>query len=409
MKVVGVNRVLSIIVLGCYFISSLTGCWNRREIETLGFILAAGLDQAVLKDQVQLTVQIAKPAAIIETKNPANERSFWVVGSSGRTVLEATQKLVSQSPRTPFWNHNRFIIFGEKLARQGISEYLDFLEREGAIRHRSYIILVKAGQAKDLLQAEFELEKLPMKGLQGILLATHKGLSNIVLITLNDFTQMMATEGMEPVATAAELTSRPPKLGIQGRLKREEIAVSARLSGAAAFKDDKLVGWLNDSETRGLQWISGKISSSVIVIKHPRKESKLIGLKILRASKQITPEILNGRPVIKVKIIAEADVGDVEEFANFLTEPKLWTSLERRMATVIQNEARAALKVAQTQFHSDIFGFGAAIYRNFPRDWRRFEHNWAQEFSRLDVSIKVKAKIRRTGQIFRNRKIIKGE
>jgi len=376
------------------------GCWNRREIESIGFVLAAGIDEAPEQGKIQVTIQIAKPFAIgggEAVRGAADEKPFWTVSSTGYTVFEAVRNLLSQSPRRPFWAHNRFILIGEGLARKGIRDALDLFCRDGESRLRVWMVVVKGAKASDLLQAEFELERMPSEGGMGLLQVARQGLSTIGEGMLNDFLQRLEGEGIDPIATRAEIVPRPQEFDIRGELKRETIGGSARLTGAAVFKDDRLVGWLNKPETRGFNWVMGKVRSGIIVIENPREEGKFIGLEILGARGGFKPEVRNGKVTVAVKIEADANVGDVQGFIDLLRMPEAWSSMERRMATVIENEVLAAVAKAQ-ELGSDIFGFGAELNRRYPKKWAdEFRDRWDEEFRKIDVKVEVKAKLRRTG------------
>ncbi|MGE5587013.1 MAG: Ger(x)C family spore germination protein [Clostridia bacterium] len=385
-----------------------TGCWSRKEIETVGFVLAGGVDEAQEEGKIQLTVQIAKPFATGAGEGASGtteEKPFWVVSSTGFTVFEAARNLFSQSPRRPTWVHNRFIVIGEEFARKGIRDVLDWFERNGESRRRVWMVAVKGARASDLLQAEFELERMPAEGAMGLLQSARTELSTVGEDMLNDFLQKLEGEGIDPIATRAEIVPRPQELDIRGELKRETIGGSLRLTGAAVFKNDQLVGWLNKPETRGFNWVTGKVQRGIIVIEKPGEEGKFIGLEILRARGGLKPEVRNGKVSVTVKIEAEANVGDVQGFIDPLRSPELWDSMERRMATVIENEVLAAVAKAQ-ELGSDIFGFGAELNRRYPRKWAdEFRDRWDDEFREIDVEVEVKAKLRRTGMMLRSARI----
>ena len=67
MEPVGIRAKIGLIAL--IMVVMLTGCWSRRELETLGFITAVGLDHAREEGKIQLTVQMAKPFAITGSVN----------------------------------------------------------------------------------------------------------------------------------------------------------------------------------------------------------------------------------------------------------------------------------------------------------------------------------------------------
>ncbi|MCK9222950.1 MAG: Ger(x)C family spore germination protein [Limnochordia bacterium] len=374
----------------------LTSCWNRREIETLGFVLAVGVDKAAEEGKIMLSVQIAKPFALAGPSVVA-ERPFWLVSSTGYTVFEAIRNFLSQSPRRPFWAHNRFILIGEELAREGIMEIIDLFARDGESRRTVQVVIVKGAKAVDLLQAEFELERLPSEGAQGILLGSLAGLGTTVGTELNDLLQMLELPGMEPVALRAEIVDRPPDVDLRGQSKRDVISTSARLSGAAVFKKDKLVGWLGPKQTRGLLWIKGEIKGTVLVVEYPNEQDRLITVEVIRASSKVTPKIIDGKPQIKIEINVEGNLGETQVFFDPITQLEKWASIERRVAEAIRGEVQSVLDAAQKEYKSDIFGFGTSFYRNYYKEWERMQADWDRLFQELAVEIDIRTGLRRSG------------
>lgn len=382
-----------------------TSCWNRREIESLGFVSAVGIDRSKEDDQIELTVHIVKPFAMGTVEQGSSlEKPFWVASAKGRTTFDAIRNFLDISPRRLFWAHNNLIVFGEELARKGVLDVIDVFYRDGEPRRRANILVVQGTTAREFLQAEFELERLPAEGIRGILLAARTGLSTIATPTLNDFLQMLEDEGVEPVALRAEIIPKRQTFDITGDLLRTEVKALGRLSGAAVFKDDKLVGWLDKYETRGLNWVKGQVKSGILVINQPGQEDKFIGLEILRAKGGVKPETTDDRIVFTVKVEAEANVGDVQGFINFMDPPEIWSVLEQRMADAIRNEIMAAVAKAK-QLGSDVFGFGAELGRKNPKQWAKLKDRWDEEFRRIDVKVEVKAKLRRFGLASRRVKV----
>lgn len=379
----------------------LGGCWNRREVETLAFVMAAGIDKAAEPDKMQLTVQIARPTALVSASGAGggsgSERAFWLVSSTGYTPFDATRSFAAQSSRRLFWAHNRWMVIGEEAAREGIQDLLDFFVRDGETRRTVRLAVFKGGKASDFLQTELEMERLSSEAYIGIVQNSRIGLSTAVDIDIHHFLLSLAGEGIEPVAIRAEIIDRPPDVDIRGQMERSVISSAPRITGAAVFKGPKLVGWLDKPETRGYNWVVGEAKSSIIVIKRPEDENKYIGIELIRAGSNITAEMVGGRPTITIAIEAEGVVGDIEDMLLVTDSVAAVTSMERRMATVIANEVYSALEKAR-ELGSDIFGFGQAFYRQHPKEWRHLKENWNdQGFQELEVKVEVKSSIRRSG------------
>ncbi|MBE3519385.1 MAG: Ger(x)C family spore germination protein [Firmicutes bacterium] len=276
-----------IIFITAFSASTLTGCWNRRELDTLGFVTALGVDRTG-ESKIEITVHVAKPFAIARAteSSVSPEKAFWVVSSTGSTAFEAIRNLLLQSPRRPFYAHNRFIVIGEECARAGVGDILDLFARDGEARRLARVEVVKGSTARQFLeQVEFELERLPSEGGQGISRYVQEGVSaEPVDCTLNSFLRCLEAEGVEPVAVRVEAVPKMPAApGSVGDLLRDQVKISSKHGGAAVFKGDKLVGWLDERETRGVNWVTGKVRSGILVIDQPNEKGKLVSLEILRA------------------------------------------------------------------------------------------------------------------------------
>ena len=58
-----------------------------------------------------------------------------------------------------------------------------------------------------------------------------------------------------------------------------------------------------------------------------------------------------------------------------------------------------ALDKAQKTLKTDIFGFGEAIHRKYPKVWEKIKSDWNDKFLDLPVSITVEAETIQLGEI----------
>ncbi len=117
-----------------------TGCWSHREIESLGFVNAVGVDTALGKthwelpgeerdpgELIQVTAHVVKPSSIVSgERGPAPEKPFWVISATGYTIFEAVRNVSELSPRRLSWPHSRWVLFGEEFAKGGVARAVDF-------------------------------------------------------------------------------------------------------------------------------------------------------------------------------------------------------------------------------------------------------------------------------------------
>lgn len=379
------------------------GCWNRRELDTLAVVQGVGIDRAKEDGKISLTAQILKPA---EVKPPSggqgSSKGVWTLSTTGYTVFDAFRNATMQANRKLYLPFVEAIVIGEEMARSGVAPLIDFFARDHETRRLSLFLIAK-GEAKDILEAEHEQERIPAAAIEGLVRAS-SATSMAAEVDLHEFMKMLASKTTDPVASRIEIIAakeleKKAKESAQGEKGKEGSPKKrVRVTGAAVFQKDKLVGWLNRPETRGLNWILGKVKSGIIVVKSPKDENQYAALEITSASSKITPEIRNGRVHITVKVEAEGNLG--EEMSDVdPTRLEIWESLQRRQAEVIRNEMEAVLAKAQKEWRVDIFGFGEAVHRKYPKEWKKLEKRWREELPKVEVKLEVNAKLRKMGLI----------
>lgn len=376
------KRFLPVYILCILLTSSLTGCWDRRELDTLAIVQAFGIDET--KDgQVIISAQILKPG---EVKGEAAKggQGVWVVTSTGETVFDAIRNAAFKSARKLYFSHNKVIILGEETAKKGIDPLLDFLDRDPEPRRISNIFIAR-GLAQDILLGEHEQERVPGEAIEK-LAKTSNMTSHLPERDLNDLFQTLSSQTSSSVV---------PGIKIIHKNEKDTPKEVVSLDQTAIFKKDKLIGWFNETETRGLLWVLGEVKSGIIVIKSPQEETKNISLEIIRASSQLKPKISEGQLKITVEVKVEANLGEQMSEVN-LTKPDTFAELEKRQTAAIEDEIHAALNKAQV-WGVDIFKFGEEFHRKYPEEWPELEKKWEEEFPKIEVSLEVISNLRRIG------------
>src|SRR5207253_4416944 len=132
------NRVICIFLMFLLLISFLTGCWSSKELNELSIVTALGIDKT--ENGYLVSAQIINPGEIAG-KTSSGRTEVIRFMKSGNTILEAIRKLATDSPRKIYVSHLRVVVFGEKLAREGIGKTLDILSRDHEMRSDFYLMV----------------------------------------------------------------------------------------------------------------------------------------------------------------------------------------------------------------------------------------------------------------------------
>ncbi|ETI68642.1 Ger(x)C family spore germination protein [Neobacillus vireti] len=380
------NNYISLVLLLCLIILLLAGCWDRTEVNDLAIILATGVDVSK-KEAIELSVQvfIPKPAEGGQQEGVSsgtNSSQTLVRSAEGVTIADAMSRLQEKLTRRIFWGQNEVLVIGEKLAKRGIEDQIDFWMRHSEPRERADVF-VSMDSAKEVLESMPELERDSAKQLRK-LVDSQIG----VKVTVKDLSEMLSGEaGAAVIPWVAKLS--PSNLGVN---KGKNIPF---IQGAAVLRGDKMVGWLSDKETRGILWPRNEMKSGIITIR-TNGETGYVSLNLLRSNNQLMPKIMNGKWSIRVK--TDADLEVIQNTSNLsLLHSKSLKEVERKVVQEIEDREKLALSKTQEKLNADIFGFAEAFQRKYPRIWRRKSSEWKEIFPKVDITFETKVNIIRTG------------
>ncbi|OMF76961.1 Ger(x)C family spore germination protein [Paenibacillus peoriae] len=390
------KRKIAILCLILALVLLLTGCWNRRELNELAIAVGMGIDKQ--GDQFRVSLQVVDPGKASAKKGAGGGAPATLYTEEADTIFEAIRKITTISPRRMYFSHLRICVIGESMATEGMAKSLDLLSRHHQFRTDFYIVVSKGTSAEDTLKIMTPLDPIPANDLFSSLETSQKNWSPSTTVTLDELVSALTSEGMQPVLTGLRIVGNKETGETSGNV--QEIAPSARLqySGLAVFRKDRLIGWLNETESRGYNFIRGKVQSSVGFVACPRG-GKVVS-EIIRTQTTIKGNVYRGEPQVNIKMQVEANVGEVECNDLDLTQVGTIYDIEKKEEEKIEEIMKMAVRKAQKSYKADIFGFGEAIHRADPRTWKSIKKNWDYEhFAELPVNIKVNFKIRRLGTI----------
>lgn len=176
------------------------------------------------------------------------------------------------------------------------------------------------------------------------------------------------------------------------------VAKDLRVVGTGVFIDDKLVGFLDEFQTRGYLWATGQLKGGALVIPSPDDPSDLISLEILEVDSKMSVAIVNGEFILKVKVKSTFNIAE-QQTTKDLSTPEMMKYIEEKSEALIKQEIQSALQQGQEVFKGDYFGFGEIVAKNFPAHWNNKKNEWNKTFSKATVEFDITSKLRRTGQI----------
>lgn len=366
---------------------SISGCKGpKQDVEKIGLIFATGIDLTP-DNKYKLTVQVLNIEKELSQNNSRKSEGdpseVTVYTSVGDTPYDVFNNLSINYGRDVFLGHNQYMIIGKELAESGLDLLTDALIRGQQGRPDTTLLLAR-GNASDILKFMPADEKIPAKSVKNLIkMQSRRGYSPNV--SRLDFVNALSSKTASPVMGVIELD------------KDYNEGTSFKLAETAVFKKDKLIGFLDINETRGMQWIKGRVKDGTITA-YSKDNSKKTFF-IINASSKIKPIIENDKVTLKIIIKIESSILVMTGKSDPMKEPKVMDELGKLQSEAVEKEVRLALYAAQNKYDADIFDFGGMIHKKYPKEWSKLESKWDKIFPYINTEVNVTSNIKNPGII----------
>ncbi|KRE93395.1 spore gernimation protein GerC [Paenibacillus sp. Soil766] len=373
----------------------LTGCWSRRELNELLIVLGVGVDW---KDgEYLMSFQVVNPSEISAQRRGGDRPPSTIYQGRGKTLFEAARSLTAEAPRKVYMGHLQLYVIGEELAKRGIKDFLDNSFRDNEMRMDFNIVVARGMLAENILKLYTPVEKLPSYSMQQSLQTSQKSWAPTVAMTLDETLNKLSGKGFELALTGIKLIGDTSIGDSKKNVEYFQPPSRFRYTGIAAFKEDKLIGWLDEQESKGYTDITNNLDSTSIEI--ACGEQKYMGIEVTSSEAKLKASVQNGKPVMNVSIRTEANIVSRQCRDIDLKDPQAIKRLEGESKQIIQSHVEAVVSRAM-KMKSDIIGFGSQLGKDQPAYWKEVKDTWNDDmFLQTKVNYKIELFIRKTGTI----------
>ncbi|SEA00248.1 spore germination protein KC [Thalassobacillus cyri] len=371
----------------------LSGCWSKRELNEIAITTAIGIDR--VDDKYKLTIQVINPSEV-SSKQMTTRTAVSTYTAVGDSMFETIRRLTTLTPRQAYMSHIRNIVFSEEMAAEGIGKVLDFLSRDHEMRTDFYLTVAKDMEAEDLLKVLTPLERIPAQKTYSSINTSEENWSAVQSIQISDVISTMISKGNNAVLTGLRVVGNPEEGSKLTNVEKVDSPAQIRVDELAVFKRDRLVGWLNEEESKGYNYILGNVKSTAEYAPCKNPEQGGITLELFNATNKMKADVKGEHPKVSVSIDVKAAIADVE-CALDLSKPAEVAKIEKQFEKIFVELMQSSIDAAQEDLQSDIFGFGDLIHRQEKHYWKSIEKEWDTIFPEIEVTLDAKVQIKRTG------------
>jgi len=371
--------ILALVTLSPLFIS---GCWSKVEVNDRTFVTGVFVDLAE-NNQLRLGLGFPLPNRLEATQKGGGGRNpYAMVEKTGVDMPSAIHKIQTDLTRRITWGHVQIIVVGEEMARSGIGRIMEHAIRLPSFDMKTYFFIAPKALPTAYLTTVFE--RFPSEVIRKFM-----SQGSTLKCRVKDLLVFMSSDGdsLVPMLTIgkAKLVSEEGKLS-------EWVGVS----GAALFRNDQMVGKLNQEEMQAAMWVKGELKKAYITFLSP-DDDKPITVLVVRSDAKATPKIGRKHPAIEIAVKADVELRASESSMD-LSDPGNVRRLEQAFEHQLVRQIEKMLDKTQS-YGVDPFQFGQLIRWRHPDEWNKLKQRWRQYYQdELTFDVKASMTIKSNGK-----------
>ncbi len=356
----------------------LCGCWDYTEVDNLAIVSGIAVDKDGLSNTYIVTTEIITT----RMQGAASVISSELYMSEGESVFAAVRNMIENTGLELFWSDAKVMIISEAIAMEGIIPVVDWLNRSTDVRPNLWFLVSKDETAAEILKTKVKLNEVVSFHLDETM---HSGvvLSKYTYSSLWSFVDRMTSESNSQTIAS-----------VKNELNDNNVA--PRVTGSAVFKRDKLVGYLDGTETLYMLMLRNNIKSGLITFKNVAVSDTNVTLELYENKTKLTPLYRTGSPILIIDIFPIISIAEIQGTKNFIEEESL-KALKNEAENNMEANMLSLISKLQKS-NSDILDFVESFHKEKPKETEKLKNSGVSLFSEMEIEVNVHMQIMSSGR-----------
>lgn len=372
----------------------LTGCWNYQELNSLAITTAIAID-ITDNGEYEVSIMIANSRKS-QSASQDTESQTIVYSGKGENITAALKEIDLVNPRQTYIGHVSIVIISEDIAYAGVADILDYFARDSESTKRFQLAIARDCKAKDVIKILTPLETFPAQSISQNIEVSHQSQAISTSELYADFIYDLLEDGVNPVLPSITVKGDEDDGSKSENLEQTVPEAILKLDTIGIFKEDKLLEYVSDDESRGINLIRDHIDQMNVYLEY---DNCNITIEILESD---TGFKLDGGDPAKIIINNKGTATIIEDNCKHdLTDNDVIKEIEKKAEKKLNSLMEKTIKVAR-EYKTDILGFGYFMSKRNPKYFKKF-NKWDEEgFLQIDykintnISLKTKGAAKRT-------------
>lgn len=403
----GKMKMVKFFFLVLFLLLILTGCWDKKELEELSYVVAIGLDlpkgiDLEEEQAVDVTFQFSNPKLNIKGASQSGElESKDVITLTAPDLVTARNMANSFVTREISFSHNKVMIISEELARKEFFyRLLSTSAKDREVRRETNVIVTDGKASEFILKNNPEMMVRPHRYYQFLIdRATETGL--VPESTLNRFFAITDADADLFLAIYGSSKENSNETGFQdedqytaGQVPKKG-GNPVQLIGSAVFKEGKMIGTLTGEETRITRLLdnTSKIRDMFSSFQDPLDKRYKIGVRLKKINNtKVKVTLRNGPPKIDVYYPVEIKILSVPSLIDYADNLENQKILKEALEKKMKENAEKLIEKTQKEYKAEPFYWSLYVRPLFSTVKEYEEWDWNNKnypFADIDVKLDI--------------------
>lgn len=372
------------ILITLSFIFICCGCYNYKELNDLAITSAIGIDKS--DNGYKVTAQVVNTQKEGTDNNSSSDPKIIIYEHTSKTVQEAVRYMVLESPKRLYPNHMQVIIISEDVAKDGILESLDLFFRDSELQKNFYVLISKDVSANQILKTLTPADSIVSSNIKKSLESDSSYLGITELVTYDELINTYLNPNKEISLPSVTLKGKKKGSDKIDNIEQSDSSTKVVLSQMAIFKDDKMIGYLDDKQSIALSFIKGKINNTIIKYKCNG------GYVVVETTNSKSSINVDNKGNFRIKISGDAAINEVSCDINLENDNSI-SKINKQVNKEIKKNVNNTIKYVKNNYNSDIFNFLDILYKNQYSLYKKISNDWYKDKfkdSKIDIDVDIK-------------------
>lgn len=364
---------LAALLLLCLSTVVMGGCISSRQLKDRALVQAVGIDMQE-KDYL-ITLQVFSTAGSGGDGLKVSAENHRTVQAVGSTISEAFDTLSLKLGKEMYLGNNKIIVIGYDAAKAGVQWPLAYFNADYQSRPNISVVVAQ-GTAYDIVSAKFADGIIPASSIESLTLSSgENGL--VVSHTLMDVIKAIDTPGYSGTLPLVGLTETP-----EGEKQIE-------LLGSAFFREDKVAGGMNYTQTRGVMWLTDQIKKTVVNFEDERFGR--VSMYVKDSKTKVKAKIVDDLPVFDVEVTFELSMRELMNPSGGVFDTKFIDALTERACEVVKKEVTEVTERMLKEEQLDLFDFIGHLKQQQYDYYHEHLSEWTTLLPQVQVNFNIHA------------------